>query len=1151
LVAGLAERWSEPGGDPFVVHLVCGPSRGTSRWLAQELSRRLGARAGDDGVCAGVDFMSLDQLVAQVVAAALQDGRSWSGDSLVQGVLGALQDSADEPWFALLGRHLGTVAERPRRRARLARRLAGLIERYLAWAPEMVAAWWRDQPAPQVAAGDSDAWMGAAAEDPTWWQAGLVRAVAARLGDPPLLDRSVLEGLERDDPLPTVGRVALFCPDSVSPLAATVLRAVSWHHPVDLFSRVLPGSAVGRSLTRAGADVDRVLDALAGEGREPTAGGTSESAAGGTSEPVADGTSEPAVGALSGGRGQTALGAVQAALMGDAPPLRGGGDDGTLQLHASHGPDRQAEVLRDLLLGLLADDASLEPRHILVVCPRLEAFQGWLEAVFGPTPVGVEWDQPGHVIRVSLAGSRTATTNHVIDAIGALLDLIQSRASASQLLALATNPAVATRFGWTADDCDRLTDLVHDSGLRWGLSAAGREPYGLAGFAENTWSAGLNRLVLGVAAPPDQLIPVGPALPLETVGADQAGLVGSLLELTGRVRRLAADWGAGGDGRLWGARLRGAVDLLTAVEPDDNWQLTEALGLAQGLADAAGEAGPRLELADAAALWEAGRERRRSRERLLNGDLTIAAPSDLHHVPHRVVCWVGLDADSFPRRHQPDGDDLLDVPGAAGPPDIAWLDRQVLADSLLDASDRFLIVYRGHDPRDNTLLAPPAPVLDLLALAARTLGDEAARNLVHHHPAHPFSLIGRQSDETAETPRPPGGDRPDDGTDPTDRPAWEAPDSAPSPVPAGPSGTGGRKTVGSLDLIAGGGGDGGWTFDARAVAATRRLAAPSPPPGRPALGEGPPPPAELTIDALARALAQPAAHYLRWRTGLTASLLPGEPEATADFDAVPLDPDGLGRWQITQRLLRLARAGHDPAAIWAAEPLRGELPPKGLGRPVLEQCWRAAQDILAAAARYEAEPELWRAVDLGWPGLPRLIGQVATRGDVVLTVQAGRAQPRGQLTAWVTLLALQAAAPERAWRAVIVGRRSQVELTAGAPDRAAAGLRRLLELHLAAGREPLPLPCSTGLWASLSWRRGQEPDPAELRRRWSQEWGQDAAWRTVQPQPEAVLTAVAQASDWPFPGSGPRTRFEALGRQVYLPLLEAGARVPSPLPEAS
>ena len=63
--------------------------------------------------------------------------------------------------------------------------------------------------------------------------------------------------------------------------------------------------------------------------------------------------------------------------------MRSGAEDVSVQVHACHGPARQVEVLREVLLGLLADDPTLEPRDILVMCPDIEAYAPLITAAFG------------------------------------------------------------------------------------------------------------------------------------------------------------------------------------------------------------------------------------------------------------------------------------------------------------------------------------------------------------------------------------------------------------------------------------------------------------------------------------------------------------------------------------------------------------------------------------------------------------------------------------------------------------------------------------------------------------------------------------------------------------------------------------------------
>ena len=77
------------------------------------------------------------------------------------------------------------------------------------------------------------------------------------------------------------------------------------------------------------------------------------------------------------------------------PPLPGRdderlelGDDRSVKVHACHGRARQVEVLRDAILHELAEDPTLEPRDVIVMCPDIETFAPLIQATFG---FGEDW----------------------------------------------------------------------------------------------------------------------------------------------------------------------------------------------------------------------------------------------------------------------------------------------------------------------------------------------------------------------------------------------------------------------------------------------------------------------------------------------------------------------------------------------------------------------------------------------------------------------------------------------------------------------------------------------------------------------------------------------------------------------------------------
>ena len=84
-------------------------------------------------------------------------------------------------------------------------------------------------------------------------------------------------------------------------------------------------------------------------------------------------------------------------------------------MHACHGTARQVDVLREVLLGLLQDDPTLEPRDILVMCPDIETYAPLVSAGFGLAPTSVDaGGHPAHRLRVRLADRALTSTNPLL-----------------------------------------------------------------------------------------------------------------------------------------------------------------------------------------------------------------------------------------------------------------------------------------------------------------------------------------------------------------------------------------------------------------------------------------------------------------------------------------------------------------------------------------------------------------------------------------------------------------------------------------------------------------------------------------------------------------------------------------------------------------
>ena len=85
-------------------------------------------------------------------------------------------------------------------------------------------------------------------------------------------------------------------------------------------------------------------------------------------------------------RPNTLLGWLQSDIAANAVRPQGrklADGDRSVQVHSCHGPARQIDVLREVLLGLLEDDPTLEPRDIVVMCPDIETYAPLIVADFG------------------------------------------------------------------------------------------------------------------------------------------------------------------------------------------------------------------------------------------------------------------------------------------------------------------------------------------------------------------------------------------------------------------------------------------------------------------------------------------------------------------------------------------------------------------------------------------------------------------------------------------------------------------------------------------------------------------------------------------------------------------------------------------------
>ncbi|MCG7610708.1 MULTISPECIES: exodeoxyribonuclease V subunit gamma [Mycobacterium] len=1001
LADGLAGLLSHPPADPFAQELVLVPAKGVERWLSQRLANRL-------GVCAAVEFRNPRSLIAELTGTADED--PWSADAMAWPLLAVIDENLDQPWCEPVATHLGHFETgdeyelRQGRRYAVARRLAGLFASYARQRPQLLVDW-ADLPADLA------------------WQKPLWQALVERIdAEPPHLRHAKTLARLADSPSDLPERLSLFGHTRLPVTEIELLIALATHHDLHLWlphpsddlwqSLAAHTGPLPRREDNSHRDVGHPLLATLGRDLRELQRGLPAT----DSDEYLSGADHP----------DTVLGWLQSDIAANA--VRPAGrvprrEDRSVQVHSCHGPARQIEVLREVLLGLLADDPSLEPRDILVMCPDIETYAPLITAGFGlgdvvPSPRGAHFTigaHPAHKLRVRLADRALVQTNPLLSVAASMLELAGGRATASEVLNLAESDPVRARFGFTDDDLEAITAWVREANIRWGFDQEHRSPYGVE-FLHNTWRFGIDRVLAGVAMSDDSHAWLGTTLPLDDVSSNRVELAGRFAEFVERLREAADQLSGVRPLGEWLSALSAGIEAL--AHSDEDWPAAQVQREFAEVTEAAGAGTTPMRLSDIRALLDRRLAGRPTRANFRTGTLTVCTMVPMRSVPHRVVCLVGLDDGVFPRLGAVDGDDVLARDPRTGERDIRSEDRQLLLDAIGAATQTLVVTYTGANEYSGQARPPAVPLAELLDTLKITA--EQPVDVVTAHPLQPFDIRNVT----------PG-----------------------ALLPEGP-----------------------FTFDPTALTAAQASAGQRA--ERPRFFDQrlPAPPAgDVALEDLVTFFKDPVKGFFR----ALEYTLPWDVDGVSD--EMPVDIDALEEWTVGDRMLGDILRGMTPADAQQAEWRRGTLPPGQLGwRRAIALRDRCALLAAEALRHRSADPQAYD-VDIDLGAGRRLTGTVSpVFGEHLVSVTYSKLDGKHLLQNWIPLLALAAGHPDRDWSAVCIGRprRGDTPRVAGLgrPEDPVALLADLVAIYDAGRREPLPLPIKTSYAWAAARHAGDDPE---------------------------------------------------------------------------
>jgi exodeoxyribonuclease V gamma subunit len=205
--------------------------------------------------------------------------------------------------------------------------------------------------------------------------------------------------------------------------------------------------------------------------------------------------------------------------------------DDSIIVTSAHSHLREVQALHDYLLHQFNADPQLTPKDVLVMCPQVEDYAPYVDAVFCRGWEDLNESLPP--LPCSIADRTLKNSEPLVEAFEQLLSLPDSRFQLSQIISYLKLPAIAEKFTISEEQVLIIESWLQRAAVHWGIDSSHQAE--LLELSENTaqhfnWHQGLTRLLLGFAYGDQESI-YQQQLLLPDVEGDEGELLGKLMLL--------------------------------------------------------------------------------------------------------------------------------------------------------------------------------------------------------------------------------------------------------------------------------------------------------------------------------------------------------------------------------------------------------------------------------------------------------------------------------------------------------------------------------------------------------------------------------------------------------------------------------------------
>lgn len=419
--------------------------------------------------------------------------------------------------------------------------------------------------------------------------------------------------------------------------------------------------------------------------------------------------------------------------------------DKSVQIHVCHSPMREIEVLHDQLLALFEQHTDLHPQDIIVLIPEVEKYAPYIQAVFA-TQADRKLQIPFSITDRSLRADSVLIDNFFI-----ILELLQSRFTATDVLNILDATAVQRRFQLVESELELIRDWVAATHIRWGTDAANRAALDLPSFSEYSWEHGLQRMLLGYVLPAQQDQLFADILPFDDIEGHDSLILGKLADFLQKLFDYAKVLQQSYQITEWQVILTELLDTFLktdeATEPQAQ-NIRDTLNNLVKFAEHA-EFNTAVSYEVILSYLRHHLEAEPTTAHFLTGKVTFCSLLPMRSIPFKVVCLLGMSDRNYPRSHHAISFDLISqVPKQPGDRSRRQNDRYSFLEALLAARQVFYLSYVGNSIHDNSIIPPSVVVSELLETIETgffidNCSENQKKSIVNHlitnHPMQAFS----------------------------------------------------------------------------------------------------------------------------------------------------------------------------------------------------------------------------------------------------------------------------------------------------------------------------------------------------------------------------------------------------------------------------